>query len=229
MILASPQQIKEWTEKGVWGKKTLIDYFKEHVAKSPDMLCLVDPPNKEALVGLKPERLTFRDLDRAADATAEGLLAKGIGKDDIIMVQLPNCWELAMLYLAITRAGALISPMPVQWRQSELEHIAKMTDARAVITVEVFNNFKHKEMAEKLKTKFPSVKDIITLAEIKEMSKGPVTGKLDKIAIDANDVFTLCWSSGTEAEPKGCPLTHNNWCVRARFSTRRPPSSRAIT
>jgi len=39
MILASPQQIKEWTEKGVWGKKTLIDYFKEHVAKSPDMLC----------------------------------------------------------------------------------------------------------------------------------------------------------------------------------------------
>lgn len=223
MILASPQQIKEWTEKGVWGKKTLIDYFKEHVVKSPDMLCLVDPPNKEALVGLKPERLTFKELDRAADATAEGLLAKGIKKDDIIMVQLPNCWELAMLYLAITRAGALISPMPMQWRQSELEHIAKMTEARAVITVEVFNNFQHKEMAEKLKTKFPSVKDIITLAEIREMSKGPVTGKLDKIRIDANDVFTLCWSSGTEAEPKGCPLSHNNWLCQGTFQYETAP------
>ncbi|MBP1721218.1 MAG: 2,3-dihydroxybenzoate-AMP ligase, partial [Deltaproteobacteria bacterium] len=203
MILTSQENIKKWTEAGVWGKKTLIDYFKEHVAKSPNMLCLADPPNKEALVGLKPERLTFRELDRAVDAVAEGLLSKGIQRDDIIIVQLPNCWELAMLYLAITRAGALISPIPMQWRQSELEHIARITDARAVITVEVFNNFQHKAMAEKLKTKFPSIKDIITLAEIREMSKGPVTGKLDKISIDANDVFTLCWSSGTEAEPKG--------------------------
>jgi acyl-CoA synthetase (AMP-forming)/AMP-acid ligase II len=223
MILTSQENIKKWTEAGVWGKKTLIDYFKEHVAKSPNMLCLADPPNKEALVGLKPERLTFRELDRAVDAVAEGLLSKGIQRDDIIIVQLPNCWELAMLYLAITRAGALISPIPMQWRQSELEHIARITDARAVITVEVFNNFQHKAMAEKLKTKFPSIKDIITLAEIREMSKGPVTGKLDKISIDANDVFTLCWSSGTEAEPKGCPLTHNNWLCQGTFQYETAP------
>jgi len=68
-------------------------------------------------MGLKAERLTFRELDRAADAVAEALLARGIKKDDIIMVQLPNCWELAMLYLAITRAGALISRHAMQWRQ----------------------------------------------------------------------------------------------------------------
>ena len=57
MIFASQASIHEWTEKGVWGKKTLIDYFKENVAKTPDAPGLVDPPNKEALVGLKPERL----------------------------------------------------------------------------------------------------------------------------------------------------------------------------
>ncbi len=209
MILTSKESIREWTEKGVWGTKTLIDYFKDNVAKSPDTIGLVDPPNKEALVGLKPERLTYRELDRAVDAVAEGLMAKGIKKDDIIMVQLPYGWELAMLYLAISRAGALISPMPMQWRQSELEHIARMTEARAVITVEGFNNFQHLDMAEKVRAKFPSIKDIITLTDIRAMSKGPVTGKLDHIFIDANDVFTLCWSSGTEAEPKGCPLSHN--------------------
>ncbi len=223
MILASKEQIKEWTEKGVWGKKTLVDYFKENVGKSPEELCLADPPNKEALVGLKPERLTFRELDRAVDATAEGLLTKGIRKDDIIIVQLPNCWELAMLYLAVTRAGALISPVPMQWRQSELEHIAKITEARGVITVDVFNNFQHREMAERLKARFPSIQDIITLAEIREISKGPVTGGLDKISIDANDVFTLCWSSGTEAEPKGCPLTHNNWLCQGMFQYETAP------
>ena len=217
MIFASEERIREWTSKGVWGTKTLLDCFKENTAKTPDLVCLADPPNKEALVGLKPERLTFRELDRAVDATAEALLARGISKDDIIMVQLPNCWELAMLYLAIARAGALASPMPMQWRQSEIEYIAGMTEARALITVEAFSGFKHREMMEKIQAKFPSIKDIILLEEIREMTKGPVTGKLAGIRIDANDAFTLCWSSGTEAQPKGCPLSHNNWLCQGNI------------
>ncbi|MGD0856261.1 MAG: class I adenylate-forming enzyme family protein [Dehalococcoidia bacterium] len=223
MIFASQASIQEWTQKGVWGQKTLVDYFKENVAKTPDALGLVDPPNKEVLVGLKPEKMTFREIDRAVDATAEALIAKGIKKDDIILVQLPNCWELAMLYLAITRAGALISPMPMQWRQSEIEFIAGMTEARAFITIEEFSKFKHKEMIEKLQPKFPSIKHIFTLADIREMAKGPVTGKLDKIKIDANDAFTLCWSSGTEAQPKGCPLSHNNWICLMNFEYETAP------
>ncbi|MDD5167982.1 MAG: class I adenylate-forming enzyme family protein, partial [Syntrophales bacterium] len=223
MIFASAENVHEWTEKGIWGKKTLIDYFKDNVAKAPETICLVDPPNKETLVGLKPERLTFRELDRAVDATAESLIARGIKKDDIIMVQLPNCWELAMLYLAIARTGALISPMPMQWRQSELDYIAGLTEARALITVEEFSGFKHREMAEKLRTKFTSIKDIISLTEVREMTREKVTGKLAGIAIDANDAFTLCWSSGTEAQPKGCPLSHNNWLCQGVFEYESAP------
>lgn len=217
MILASQESIREWTEKGAWGKKTLIDYFKENVARQPDAVCLADPPNKEALVGLAPERLTYRELDRAVDATAEGLIARGIKKDDIIMVQLPNCWELAMLYLAITRSGGLISPLPMQWRQHELEYIAGITEARAIVTVEEFGSFRHGETARGIQSRFPSIRDVITLSEIREMAKGEVTGRLDRITIDANDIFTLCWSSGTEAEPKGCPLSHNNWIFQSSF------------
>ena len=55
------------------------------------------------------------------------------------------------------------------------------------------------------------------------MSGGEVTGKLDTITIDANDVFTLCWSSGTEAEPKGCPLSHNNWLCQGTFQYESAP------
>ncbi len=215
MIVATDKTIAMWTESGAWEYKTFIDYFKGHVAREPEKVCLVDPLNKEALVGLKPERLTYRELDRAVDATAEGLLARGIGKDDIVMVQLPNTWELAMLYLAITRTGGLISPLPMQWRYSELNYIAGLTKAKAVITVDEFNTFSHREQAEKLTAQHPSIQQIITLPEIRQMSQGAVTGKLDAIRIDPNDVFTLCWSSGTEAEPKGCPLSHNNWLFQA--------------
>ena len=217
MILATEGMIREWTEKGAWGKKTLIDYFKENVSRNPDAVSVVDPYDKEDLVGFKSERLTYRELDRAVDATAEGFLKIGIKKDDIIMVQLPNCWELAMLYLAITRAGGLISPLPMQWRASELEYIAGLTKARALITVEEFRGFRHREMGEKLQSIVLSLKHILTLPEIREMSRKEVTGKLDSVTVDANDVFTLCWSSGTEAQPKGCPISHNSWVIMARM------------
>jgi acyl-CoA synthetase (AMP-forming)/AMP-acid ligase II len=174
-------------------------------------------------MGIKPERLTYREFSKAVDATAEALLAKGLGKDDIIMVQLPNCWELAMLYLAITRAGALISPVPMQWRSSELEFIAGLTGAKAIITIESFGNFNHRELAEKVRSKCPSIRDITLLPQIRDLAKGNATGKLDQIKIDPNDIFTLCWSSGTEAEPKGCPLSHNNWTIAARLNFETAP------
>jgi len=223
MILATEAMIKEWTEKVAWGTKTLIDYFKENAGKNPDSVCLVDPLNKEALVGLPPERLTYTELDRAVDATAESLVRKGLTKDDIIIIQLPNTWELAMLYLAIARAGGLASPVPMQWRISELQHVAGMTGARAVITVEEFGDFNHKKMVEDLQAKYPSIEYVITLDEIRQMSEGDVTGMLDTIPLDANDIFTLCWSSGTEAQPKGCPLSHNNWLFQITFEYETAP------
>ncbi|MFH2130365.1 MAG: class I adenylate-forming enzyme family protein [bacterium] len=211
MILATPESIKHYTDQGIWGQKTLIDAFKTRVQASPDQECIVDPPNRKALNGFDPERLTYREFDRAVDATAEALANLGIGRDDIVMVQIPNSWELAMLYLAISRTGAIITPAPVLWRSAELGHIAGLTRAKALITLEVFNGFKHLEMARQLQQNYPSLTHIISLAEIREMSRGEVSGKLDGVRIDPNDIFTICWTSGTEAQPKGCPLSHNNW------------------
>ena len=56
MILASKKMIRQWTDVGAWGDKSFIDYFKDHVLAEPEKVCLVDPLNKEALVGLKPEK-----------------------------------------------------------------------------------------------------------------------------------------------------------------------------
>ena len=211
MILASKEDIKKFTEMGIWSSETLIDRFKKHVSNMPDHVCMIDPMNKMDLLGLEPERLTYKELSRAVDATAEALIAKGLKKDDIVMVQIPNCWELAMLYLAIAKAGGIISPAPVLLREAEMTYIAKITKAKIFITVDEFNSFNHKEMGNALRLKCPDLKDVITYEEIREMSRGEVTGKLDNIKIDSNDVFTICWTSGTEASPKGCPLSHNNW------------------
>lgn len=211
MILASPENIKKYQELGVYDDKTLMDIFKEHVRSDPDRECFVDPPNRKSLNGYDPERMTYAQFDRAIDATAEALLDLGIGKDDMVMVQLPNSWELGMLYLAIARTGAIITPSPVMWRKAELGYIAAMTHAKAFITLREFNKFNHLELGKELQAEHPTLEHLLSLEDIRQMAQGPVTGRLDKIKIDANDIFTLCWTSGTEAKPKGCPLSHNNW------------------
>lgn len=91
MILASEEQIRTYTGLGYRGRKTLLEDFQAHARRTPGREALVDPPNKEALLGMLPERVTYQDLARAVDGTASSLAASGIGKDDIVVVQLPNC------------------------------------------------------------------------------------------------------------------------------------------
>ena len=114
MILTPKKVIKKYTEKGYWREETLLDDFKQDVKRFPERIALVDPPNKESLMGLKPERITYKELSRAVDAVATSFVDMGIKKDDFIIMQMPNCWELAALYLAIAKAGAIASPLPVQ-------------------------------------------------------------------------------------------------------------------
>ena len=54
----------------------------------------------------------------------------GLQKDDVVMAQMPNCWELAMLYLAVSRAGGILSPVPMQWRAKEIGYVAELTEAK---------------------------------------------------------------------------------------------------
>lgn len=222
MILASEEKIREYFEKGWWGNKTLLDYFKEHVEANPERIALVDPLNREELVGTAQEKISYRQLDQAAYAVATYLAKLGVGKDDIVMVQLPNTWELAMLYLAVSRTGAIISPAPMQWRLKELEYVARHTAAKCIITISDFKGYKHLEMALELRDRVSSLQHLLTLEDVGRLAKSSVDKSiLENVSINANDIFTVCWTSGTEAEPKGCPLSHNNWLFenKTRFTS----------
>lgn len=222
MILAQSKQIEEYNRKGWWGTKTLLDYFHEHVMEMPEHIALVDPLNREELTGTAPERLSYQELEDVVQKVAGALVALGIQKDDILMVQLPNTWELAMLYLAIARVGALISPIPMQWRLNELTYVARLTEAKAFITIEKFRDTMHEEMGQELQQLLPGLKHCISLKTVRDWAKGNGARMDDQAAEQvkplANDIFTLCWTSGTEADPKGCPMSHNNWIFQCNIS-----------
>ncbi|NOX33069.1 MAG: acyl--CoA ligase [Deltaproteobacteria bacterium] len=215
MILASKENIEKYTRMGIYTKKTLMDYFKIHVNQFPDRICISDPPNKQDLLGTDPEKLTYKELDMAVDAVAEALVEKGLKKDDTVLVQMPNCWELAMLYLAVGRAGGIISPVPVLWRAAELSYVAGQLEAKFFITINEFNGFNHAAMAGEISRTHPF--DLILYEELRSMAKQDIKGILDGIEVCSDDILTVCWTSGTEASPKGCPLSHNNWAGMAHL------------
>jgi non-ribosomal peptide synthetase component E (peptide arylation enzyme) len=65
---------------------------------------LTRDPDHEAVVG-SDGRLSYGDLDRAADRAAAALVELGVGRRDVVAVSLPNTTEIVVLFHAVMRRG----------------------------------------------------------------------------------------------------------------------------
>jgi hypothetical protein len=113
---------------------TLDTLFKRILARQPETLALVDPLNKQRITGQTRKRLTYAQADRAISAMAAHFIESGLPANSVIAVQLPNTVEFALTVLAAHRAGLVVAPMPLLWRQAELTSALNRTAARAIVT-----------------------------------------------------------------------------------------------
>ncbi len=225
MILSTPETIRAYTRAGWWGTTTLLDLWEANVAAHPERTALVDPPNRADFTVGSPQRWTYAQADARATRLAAALRDAGVGRDDVVMVQLPNVVELALVYLAALRLGAIVSPLPVQYRQHELRHTMGVVEPRAFVTATRCGGFDHVAMVRALRGEVPSLSVVLALAEDGETLPADVLPLRDILEADgalpafpgpspswdANEISTICWTSGTEAEPKGVPRSHNMW------------------
>ena len=212
--------IQEYSSRGWWGEQTLTSLFREAVAAHPDRTALVDPPNRPELVGGEAQRLSYWELDQRIEALSEALFAHGIRADDMVVVQLPNIAELAMAYLALAKLGAIVSPVPVQYGRHELARIKDTLQADAFVSL---NRFKEQDLLSEHSPAF----DGCTLFALGS-AEGTSAVDLDRyspraseresyrdyttaLGRSANDIFTICWTSGTTGTPKGVPRSFNHW------------------
>ena len=223
MILTTREKINVYTENGWWGTKTIQHYLQDLVSQSPNKEALIDPANKATLCKTPSYSLTYEELQQKIDQVATALHAQGIGKDDIVVLHLPNIVELVICYFAVLKVGAISSPFPVQYREFECLQLLQSLQAKAVITMLQINDRQYAAMYAQLQLEVPSLKSIFAFdGELDgcvhiDLQKQHVKS-LPEVNITANDLFTICWTSGTESKPKGVPRSHNEWFVSAYAS-----------
>ena len=213
MILSPQERIDEYTSRGWWGTRRIQDWFDANLRTRPDAEALVDAPNRADFIDGAPRRLTWRALAAEADMYATAFLELGLTGDDIVCVQLPNCVELPAVYLACLRLGIVVTPVPVQYREHELEHILGITQPRAIVTAARILHHDHAAMMRGLAARHPSVRNVLAIDVLPrwEADADRVAQHEREHPTGANDVFTICWTSGTEGVPKGVPRSHNEW------------------
>ncbi len=207
MITADKQRIASMTAAGRWGTDTLHGLLARHASAQPHGLAVKDQPNREELTGDVPLALSWAELDRASTSLALQLQAQGLGEDDRIIIQLPNITELLVLYYAISKMGAIASPVPVQYGSHELQHIAAALNAAAMIAI---GRFRNSELAADARNALPQLK-VLAFGDELQLNPAEEQPFSSDIEDDANRVVTICWTSGTTGSPKGVPRSHNMW------------------
>lgn len=232
MIQVDQASIDAYTAKGWWGHKTLGEIFLDMAARQPAAFAVADAPNRPALFGGVAKHWSWAELRVQTGALCALFDAQGLHKDDVLMVQLPNCVELHALYLACAIMGVMVSPVPMQYRAHELEYVAHATQAKGLISTQRLGSYLAAQAIWSMQTNMPSVQWIWAygdgsdsplpagVAALNQLVAATVPWTeqqmrthMQRIGLTANDVFTICWTSGTEARAKGVPRSHNQWLV----------------
>ncbi|WP_324792612.1 (2,3-dihydroxybenzoyl)adenylate synthase [Streptomyces cyaneofuscatus] len=207
---AAPTWPAEFAERyraaGWWRGETFGEMLRQRAEEHPDRIAIVDPA--------AGSRWTYADLDRRADRLAAGFLARGIAKDDKVVVQLPNIAEFFEVIFALFRIGALpVFALPAH-RETEIAYFCEFTEAVAYVIAAESGGYDYRDLAAKTRAQVPTLKhvfvaqgepgDFEALAEVAEEPVGYGGPRPDDLAF-------LQLSGGSTGVPKLIPRTHDDY------------------
>ena len=177
-------------------------------------------------------RLSYASLAARADALASRLTDRlGLERGDRIVIQLPNCWQFAVLTLGCLRAGILpVMALPAH-REHELAHLCETSEARALAVPDKLRDFDHQDMAERLLASSATMRHILVAGQDVHRGHTDLTAlcaepgdpaadraRWDADQPDARDVAVFLLSGGTTGLPKLIARTHNDYAYNTRAS-----------
>ncbi len=185
--------------------------------------------NKEALI-FADKRITFAQLDAAANQIANGLTLLGIGHGDKVALTCPNLPYFPMIYFGILKTGAAVVPLSVLLKRHEIAYHLQDSDAKAYFCFvgtpempmgqEGQAGFEMTDSCENFFMITPSLTDISPIEGTKTMGMlmAGQSPKFQSYFTSPDDTAVIIYTSGTTGRPKGAELTHVNILLNANLS-----------
>ena len=212
----NPERRALYRRQGFWGDATLADYWHQSVRAVPDRTCVVDSQGG---------RYTYAQLDKKAQRLAGWMHTIGVGRGDVVALNLPGWAEFTIAYVAALKLGAIAMPLLPAWREAELSWALDWCEAKVVFTATAFRKSRPIEMLAKLAQHLPRLSAVVAVEKMAPLApslrsqegvyafEDVIAGAeplLTPIPADADEVAAVLFTSGTEGRPKGVMLTHNN-------------------
>jgi acyl-CoA synthetase len=208
MIDLKPERaaLERYHGAGYWQSRTLLQLITDSVLRWPDKMAVQDASGHS---------ITYRELDDKASRFAAFLVARGVGKGDVLTMHLPNWWQTAVVTLATFKLGAVINPLPPTYGWKDLAFIMNKSGAKAVIVPGKFRSADYTEHLDQIKDDLLVAPVIVVIGagklmlgtSLDEAMAGPLLQTPGEASAD--DPALLLFTSGSESKPKGVVHTHN--------------------
>jgi len=203
--VASSAPAQDWTSQA----STLLEVLDEHMAAHPDRVQIV------YLAEQRETPLSYRQLHESSLALATGLQRCGLQPGQTVAIMLPTSPEYFFTYLGILRAGGIPVPIYPPARPSQLEdhvrrHTGILSNARTRLLISVPAAM---QVSRLLQARVPGLHRVHTAAQLIAAGQGqPFT----PVAVRAQDIAFIQYTSGSTGQPKGVTLTHANLLANIR-------------
>lgn len=159
------------------------------------------------------ETLSFSEIEQVTRYLASELSIAGIGAGDRVVLLARNTLEFPATWLALSRLGAIVVPLNVNYRLTDASHIVSHARVKAFLTVDEFM-----PLAQEVASRCPTVEKIMSLEKLLAGWRSGQASRIDTELLDQvspEEPSNIQYTSGTTGKPKGCVLAHQYWLAIA--------------